>query len=55
MKDKVRFIRLPLLLIVLFFVGRLAMGAAGASYDAANRVFSMVPNTIGVAGNSSSP
>ena len=42
MKDKISFIRLPLLLIVVFFAGRLAMGAAGASYDVANRVFSMV-------------
>jgi len=42
MKDKLAFIRLPLFLVVLFFIGRLAMGAMGVSYDAANRVFSMV-------------
>ena len=42
MNDKIAFVRLPLLLVVLFFVGRIVMGATGASYDAANRVFSMV-------------
>jgi hypothetical protein len=42
MKDTLAFIRLPLLLVVLFFVGRLVMSAMGVSYDAANRVFSMV-------------
>jgi hypothetical protein len=42
MKEKLKFIRLPVLLVVLFFLGKLAMGAAGASYEAGNRVFSMV-------------
>ena len=46
MKEKLEFIRLPILLFVLFFVGRLALGAGmGAnktSYDLANRLFSMV-------------
>ena len=42
MREKLYFIRLPLLLVVLFFVGRLALGAAGASYEVGNRLFSMV-------------
>jgi len=42
MKQKLAFIRLPIALIVVFFIGRIIMGAAGASYDAGNRVFSMV-------------
>jgi hypothetical protein len=46
MKEKLQFVRLPILLFVVFFVGRLALGAAmGAnkqSYDLANRLFSMV-------------
>jgi hypothetical protein len=42
MSDKLAFIRFPIVLIVIFFIGRLAMGAAGASYEAGNRVFSMV-------------
>ncbi len=42
MKEKLDFIRLPLLLVALFFVGKLAMGALDASYEVGNRVFSMV-------------
>lgn len=42
MREKLNFIRLPLLLVAIFFVGRLALGAAGASYDLGNRLFSMV-------------
>jgi hypothetical protein len=46
MKEKLQFVRLPILLFVTFFVGRLALGAAmGVSkptYDLANRLFSMV-------------
>lgn len=42
MKEKLSFIRFPIVLIVIFFVGRLVMGAAGASYEAGNRVFSML-------------
>jgi len=42
MREKFGFIRLPLLLVVFFFIGRLALGAAGASYDIGNRLFSMV-------------
>jgi len=46
MKEKLQFVRLPILLFVIFFVGRLALGAAmGVSkptYDLGNRLFSMV-------------
>ena len=42
MKNELQFLRLPIVLIGIFFVGRLVMGAAGASYEAGNRVFSMV-------------
>ena len=42
MREKFGFIRLPLLLVVFFFIGRLALGVAGASYDIGNRLFSMV-------------
>jgi hypothetical protein len=46
MKEKFEFIRLPILLFVIFFIGRLALGAgmgiSKASYDLANRLFSMV-------------
>jgi hypothetical protein len=46
MKEKLDFVKLPILLFVLFFLGRLAMGAAmgvnKTSYDLANRIFSMV-------------
>jgi len=46
MKEKLEFVRLPILLFVLFFVARLALGAAlgisKESYDLSNRLFSMV-------------
>jgi hypothetical protein len=46
MKEKLQFVRLPILLFVLFFAGRLVLGAAMGvnkqSYDLANRLFSMV-------------
>jgi hypothetical protein len=46
MKEKLQFVRLPILLFVIFFVGRLALGAAlgvsKTSYDLSNRLFSMV-------------
>jgi hypothetical protein len=42
MKDTLRFVLLPFVLMLVFFIGRLAMGAAGASYEAGNAVFSMV-------------
>src|SRR5438477_6618926 len=46
MKDKLEFARLPILLFIIFFVGKLVMGAAMGvtkeSYDLSNRLFSMV-------------
>ena len=46
MKEKLQFARLPILLFILFFIGRLVIGAAlgvnKTSYDLANRLFSMV-------------
>lgn len=42
MKEKLDFIRLPLLLVFIFFVGKLALGAAGVSYETSNQFFSMV-------------
>ena len=46
MKEKLAFDRLPIVLFIIFFIGRLALGASlGVSketYDLANRLFSMV-------------
>jgi len=42
MKEKLDFVRLPLALIAIFFVGNLILGATGTSYDIAKRLFSMV-------------
>ena len=46
MRDKLAFVRLPMLLVVIMFLGRVLLGAAlGANkstYDLANRLFSMV-------------
>jgi hypothetical protein len=46
MREKLQFVRLPIVLFVIFFLGRLAVGAAMGvskeSYDLANRLFSMV-------------
>jgi hypothetical protein len=45
-KEKLQFVRLPILLFVIFFIGRLVLGAAMGiskeSYDVSNRLFSMV-------------
>jgi hypothetical protein len=53
MKEKLAFVRLPLLLVFIFFFGRLIMGAAlGANkstYDLANRAFSLVILEVQVA------
>ena len=46
MKEKLAFVRLPIVLFVIFFIARLAIGAASGvskeTYDNANRAFSMV-------------
>src|SRR5215510_5338751 len=53
MKEKLAFVRLPIVLFVIFFVGRLAIGAASGvskeTYDNANRLFSMVVLQVHVA------
>ena len=53
MREKLEFVRLPILLIVIFFVGRLTMGAAlgvnKSTYDLSNRAFSMVILQVHVA------
>jgi len=53
MKEKLQFVRLPILLIVLFFIGRLVLGAGMGvhkeSYDLANRFFSMVTLQVHIA------
>lgn len=42
MSEKLAFVRLPIILIGVFFIGRIVMSLAGASYESGNRVFSMV-------------
>jgi hypothetical protein len=46
MKEKLAFVRLPILLFIIFFIGRLALGASSgiskSTYDISNRLFSMV-------------
>lgn len=46
MSDRIAFIRLPLVLLFVFFVGKLVVGAAGGSYELGNRMFAMVPLTV---------
>ena len=53
MKEKLAFVRLPLLLVFIFFAGRIIMGAAlgvnKSTYDLSNRVFSLVILEVHVA------
>ena len=46
MKDRIQFARLAFLLLALFFVGKLIVGAAGGPYALGNRLFAMVPLTV---------
>ncbi len=46
MGDKISLIRLPLLLILIFYLGKLIGGALGMPYEAGAQVFGMVPLTI---------
>ena len=46
MKEKVDFIRLAWLLLILFFIGKLIVGAMGGSYELGTRLFAMVPLTV---------
>ena len=49
MKDRIEFIRLAIVLLVLFFIGKLVVGALGGSYDLGIRLVAMVPMTIHLA------
>src|SRR5256885_13683300 len=46
MRDKLQFVRLPILLVIIMFFGKVILGAARgpdkATYDLSNRLFSMV-------------
>ncbi len=42
MQEKVRFVTLPALLLLIFFLGKLVMSLLGAPYELGIRVFSMV-------------
>ena len=46
MQDKLQFIRFPVLLLTLYFVGKLVVGVAGGSYELGIRLFAMVPLTV---------
>ena len=46
MQDKLRFIRLPALLLIIYFVGKLTVDALGGSYELGIQLFAMVPLTI---------
>jgi len=46
MNEKLAFVRLPVLLLVLFFIGKLVMGGLGQPYAVGNRLFALVPLTI---------
>jgi hypothetical protein len=46
MSERISFIRLPMLLLGLFFIGKLLVGAFGGSYELGNRLFAMVPLTV---------
>jgi hypothetical protein len=45
-KERLQFVRLALLLLGLFFVGKLIVGASGGSYALGTRLFAMVPLTV---------
>ena len=53
MWDKLRFVALPMLLVLIMFIGRLMLGAAlgvnKSTYDLSNRLFSMVILQVHVA------
>ena len=42
MREKIRFVTLPALLLLIFFLGKLVMSLLGAPYEMGIRVFSMV-------------
>jgi hypothetical protein len=46
MSEKFVLIRLPVVLLLIFFAGKLIVGAAGGSYETGTQVFAMVPLTV---------
>ena len=46
MKGRFEFIKLAVVLLVLFFIGKLIVGATGGSYEVGTRLFAMVPLTV---------
>lgn len=46
MREKIAFIRLPILLLFLFFLGKLWLGAIGKPYALGNRLFSILTLAI---------
>ena len=46
MSERVRFVRMAWVLIAIFFVGKLIVGASGGSYALGTRLFAMVPLTV---------
>lgn len=49
MSDRLAFVRFPVLLLFLFFLGKLIVGALGGSYELGVRLFAMVPLTVHLA------
>jgi hypothetical protein len=49
MREKILFVRLPVLLLLFFFLGKLVMSLVGAPYEMGIRVFAMVPLQIHLA------
>ena len=46
MKEKAEFVRLAWGFLLLFFIGKLVVGAMGGSYALGNRLFAMVPMAV---------
>ena len=46
MKEKVAFVRLAWVFLLLFFIGKLVVGASGGSYALGIRLFAMVPLAV---------
>lgn len=46
MNERIQFVRLAWLLLLLFFIGKLVVSATGGSYELGVRLFAMVPMTV---------
>ena len=46
MKEKAEFVRLAWVFLLLFFIGKLVVGATGGSYSLGIRLFAMVPMAV---------